>query len=108
MAVSATWDVTAVHTLAAFSGTGSKASERKSAKYSSLTSRRIFGPAAIETLRPLSDEAQHFLAQTGRRAALRTADLREAAYLYQRISVSIQHFDAVRPANSLTISKSPS
>jgi len=85
------------------------ASERKLAKYSSLLSSHIFCPVAIETLGPLADEAQHFLTEIGRRATARcTADPREAAFLYQRISVAIQRFNAVCLANSLTISESPS
>jgi len=37
-----------------------------------------------------------------------TADPREATFLYQRISVAIQRFNAVCLANSLTVSESPS
>jgi len=84
------------------------ASERKSAKYSSLSSSHIFYPVAIETLGPLADETQHFLTEIGRRATRCTADPREAAFLYQRISVAIQRFNAVCLANSLTVSESPS
>jgi len=78
------------------------ASERNSAKDSSLLSSHIFCPVAIETLGSLADEAQHFLTETGRRAMQCTADPREAAFLYQRISVTVQRFNAVCLANSLT------
>ena len=114
---SATWDVTVVHTLAAFyvsqsaaqaASAATAASERKSAKYSSLLSSHIFCPVVIATLGPLADEAQHLLTEIGRRATRCTADPREAAFLYQRISVAIQRFNAVCLANSLTISESPS
>ena len=84
------------------------ASERKSAKYSSLLFSHTFCPVAIETLGPLADEAQHFLTEIGRRVTRCTADPQEAAFLYQRISVAIQRFNAVCLANSLTISESPS
>jgi len=63
---------------------------------------------AIETLGPLADEAQNFLTEIGRRATRCAADPREAAFLYQRISVAIQRFNAVCLANSLTVSESPS
>ena len=56
--------------------------ERKTAKYSSLSSSRVFVPVAVETLGPLADEAQLFLAEIGRRASLCTADPREATFLY--------------------------
>ena len=56
---SATWDVTVVHTLAASyvpqnavqaGSAATAASERKSAKYSSLSSSHVFCPVAVETL----------------------------------------------------------
>ena len=84
------------------------ASEWKSAKYSSLSSSHVFVPVAVETLGPLAEEAQLFLAAIGRKASLCTADPREATFLYQRISVAIQRFNAVCLANSLTVSESPS
>jgi len=62
----------------------------------------------VEMLGPLADEAQLFLAAIGRKASLCTADQREATFLYQRISVAIQRFNAVCMANSLTVSESPS
>ena len=110
---SATWDVTVVHTLAASyvsqgavqaKSVATVASERKSAKYSSLLSSHVFFPVAVETLGPLANEAQLFLAKIGRRATLCTADPPEATFLYQRISVAIQRFNAVCLANSLTVS----
>ena len=75
---------------------------------SSFSSSHVFVPVAVETLGPLADEAQLFLAEIGRRATLCTADPREATFLYQRISVAIQRFNAVCLANSLTVSESPS
>ena len=83
-------------------------SGRKSDKYGILLSIHIFCPVAIETLGPLADEAQHFLTEIGRRAMRCTADPQEAASLYQRILMAIQHFNAVCLANSLTISESSS
>ena len=112
-----TWDVTVVHTLAASyvsqsavqaGSAATAASVRKSAKYSSLSSSHVFCPVAVETLGPLADDAQLFLTEIGRRATLRTADPREGMFLYQRISVAIQRFNAVCLTNSLTVSESPS
>ena len=68
----------------------------------------MFVPVAVETLGPLADEAQLFLAEIGRRATLCTANPREATFLYQWISVAIHRFNAVCLANSLTVSESPS
>ena len=55
-----------------------------------------------------NNKEQLLLAEIGRRATLCTADPREATFLYQRISVAIQRFNAVCLANSLTVSESPS
>ena len=110
---STTWDVTVVHTLAASYVSQSAvqagsavtaASVRKSAKYSSLSSSHVFCPVAVEMLGPLVDDAQLFMTEIGRKATLCTADLPEGTFLYQRISVAIQHFNT----NSLTVSESPS
>ena len=93
-------------------GTGRERSHsgvrEENAKYSSLSSSHVFVPVAVETLGPLADKAQLFLAEIGRRATLCTADPREATFLYQRISVAIQRFNAICLANSLTVSESPS
>ena len=50
------------------------ASERKTAKYSSLSSSHVFVPVAVETPGPLADEAQLFLAE----------DWQESNALYSR------------------------
>jgi len=45
---------------------------------------------------------------TGRRAMFCTANQRETAFLYQRISVAIQRFNAACLTDMFTVSKSPS
>jgi len=106
---SAIWDVTVVHTLAASyvsrsalqaGSAAAAAAERKSAKYSSLSSSHVFFPVAVESLGPLADDAHHFLNKIGKRMTLCTADPRETAFLYQRFSVKIQRFNAVCLANT--------
>ena len=93
--------MTVVHTLAASyvsqsavqTGSGATAaSARKSANYSSLSSSHVFRP--VDVLGPLADDAQLFLTEIDRRATLRTADPRKDMFLYQRISVAIQNFNA--------------
>ena len=75
---------------------------------SSVSCLRPSKKMAVETLGPLSDEAHSLIAEIGRRATLCTADPRETTFLYQRISVAIQRFNAVRLANTFTVSESPS
>jgi len=48
------------------------------------------------------------IAGIGRRAMLCTADPRETTFLYQRISVSVERFNAVCLANTFTVSESRS
>ena len=106
---SATWDVTVVHTLAASyiqqsamdaGSAAAAASERKSAKYSILSSSHVFYPVTVETLGVLADEAHEFITEIGRRASQCTADRRETAFLYQCISMAIQRFNAVCQSNT--------
>ena len=72
-----TWNLTVVHTLAASyvlqsavqaGSAATAASERKTAKYSNLSSSHVFYPVVVETLGTLADDALVFLAEIGRRA----------------------------------------
>ena len=65
---------------------------RPYAQYTLSANQRVF-PVAVETLRPLSDEAHSLIAEIGRRATHCTADPREATFLCRRtwqFSVSMQ------------------
>jgi len=44
---------------------------------------------------PLGQEASEFLTELGRRLSLITDDARETSYLFQRVSVLIQRYNAV-------------
>jgi len=69
------------------------ASVRKTTKYSTLSANQRVFPVAVETLRPLSDEAHSLIAEIGRRATHCTADPRETTFLCQctwQFSVSMQ------------------
>lgn len=99
-----TWDVTVGHTLADSylssaaqnpGGVAELAAERKIDKYSSLADAYIFQPLAFETLGPINTSAKLFLAELGRRITLATKDNQETVHLFQRLSVTIQRFNAV-------------
>ena len=101
---SLTWDVTVVDTFAASylavnstaaGGAFAAAVARKSAKYASLASSYSFMPIAVETLGTINSEAVDFLAELGRRIAAISKDIRESSFLFQRLSVLIQRFNAV-------------
>jgi len=52
-------------------------------------------PIAIETLGPLNSKATAFLSELGRRTAITTLDPRETGFLFQRLSIALQRFNAV-------------
>jgi len=56
---------------------------------------------AIETLGVFNESARQLLADLGRRISINTGEARETSYLFQRISVLVQRFDAVLLHDSL-------
>ena len=101
---SLTWDVTVADTLAASycaisttaaGAVAEAAASRKTAKYASIASTHIFVPIAVETMGPVCAEAESFLTDLGRRLAQRSDDARETTFLFQRLSILIQRFNAI-------------
>lgn len=99
-----TWDVTVTDTLApsyvslsaiSASNAAERAAANKLAKYASLTATHEFAPVAIETLGALSSSALAFLSEIGKRLSQVTADPRESAFLFQRISICLQRFNSL-------------
>jgi len=104
------WDVTVPDTLApshvqataASAGAAASSSEAlKSAKYADLAATHTFIPLAFETLGSWGEHARHFVAELGRRTSAVTGDIRESAFLRQRISVAIQRGNALACAGTL-------
>ena len=98
------WDSTVTDTLAASylsdtSLTAGAAAERASArkldKYSELSTTYLFVPLAFETLGPINNEGLTFLSDLGKTLGNTTGDPRETTFLFQRISLTIQRFNAV-------------
>jgi hypothetical protein len=52
-------------------------------------------PIAVETLGTINSEALDFLVELGRRITANSKDNRGASFLFQRLSVLIQRFNAV-------------
>jgi len=77
------------------------AASRKEEKFVDLGARYIFEPIAVETLGVFNASACHLLDDLGRRISLNSGEARETSYLYQRISVLVQRFNAVLLHNSL-------
>src|SRR6218665_1652348 len=95
------WDATIVDTLAPSylrasatrAGAAAGIAEvRKIQKYSALLDTHIFVPVAIETLGPINDKGLEFIADLGRHL---TQQPRESSFFFQRLSITIQRFNAV-------------
>ena len=105
----AVWDVTIADTLApsyihhtayTTSGAAEYAASRKEDKYRDLSANYLFFPLAFESLGPLAMKSLSFLKEIGRRSSIIAEDPRETAFLLQRISITLQRFNAVMIQNS--------
>jgi hypothetical protein len=100
----AIWDVTIVNTVAqsyllstsANAGSAAMSAEtRKELKYASISQSHLFFPVALETFGPIGVKATSFLREIGRRMSIISEDPRETAFLFQRLSVAVQRFNAI-------------
>jgi len=99
-----TWDVTVVCSFAdsyvdasardAVSAAES-AAIRKVDKYSALQSTHFFQPIAVESLGAMNTSAYLFLNELGQKISAVSGEEREGSYLFQRISVLVQRYNAV-------------
>jgi len=64
-------------------------------KYVDLGARYIFQPIGVETLGIFNASACHLLNDLGRRISLNLGEARETSFLYQRMSILVQRFNAV-------------
>ena len=99
-----TWDVTVTDTLAVsylaatslVAGSAAEgAASRKEQKYQLLSNTHMFVPLAFETFGPINAKGIAFLGELGRRLSSHSGDKRETAFLYQRLSMAIQRFNAI-------------
>jgi len=78
---------------------------RKIDKYSAL--EKLFQPIAVESLGPMNIAAYSFLAELGRNSSDVSSHDRESSYLFQRISVLIQRYNAILLHESFTDENRP-
>ena len=99
-----TWDVTVTDTLAesylattlVVPGSAAEgAASRKELKYQLQSNSHLFNPIAFETFGPINSKGSCFLVELGRRLTVRTGEKRETAFLFQRLSMAIQRFNAI-------------
>ena len=105
----AVWDVTVIDTMAnsylnttsvTAGGAAVHAASRKLDKYRDLSLGYEVVPVAIETMGPMNPEGVDFINGIGRLIAEQTGDKRETSFLWQRLSMTLQRFNAVCFNNS--------
>jgi len=106
------WDVTVTDTLApsyasissiSAGAAAERAAENKVAKYSEISSTHEFVPLAFETLGPINASAKAFLFALGKRLESVSGDSREGAFLFQRLSVTLQRFSCLSLHDSFNV-----
>jgi len=78
------------------------AAARKFQKYADIPSAYTFLPIAMETLGSMNDSAYHFFEDVGRKISEVSGDSREGSFIFQRLSVTIQRFNAALFHESFT------
>ena len=71
-----------------------QASACKEEKFATLVLSHTIIPIAIETMGPIDSKASSFLQELGRRLSVTTDNPRESAFLFQRLSVALQRYNA--------------
>ena len=88
-----------LHLSAACAG---RVASRKETKYADLDHSYTFIPLAFETYGPINDKGTKFLQELGRRLRIISDDPRESAFLRQRISITLQRFNAIAFSDTFT------
>jgi hypothetical protein len=71
------------------------AAKRREAKYIEICRSHHFFPIVIEPFGPINEVCSAFISTLGYRISLVTDDPCETCFLFQRLSVAVQHFNAV-------------
>jgi len=69
-------------------------------KYAEIAQTHLFYPLAFEIMRPINVVGLEFISDLGHRISEVTDDPRDTSFLFQRISVATQRFNAVIFSNS--------
>lgn len=98
------WDATVIDTVAEsyrarsaeVAGAAAEiAADRKTSKYTAILQSYRFVPLAFETLGPVNQDGLALINLLGYRLAQISGDNRETTFLFQRLSMAIQRFNAV-------------
>jgi len=71
------------------------ATEQKLTKCSNLPTNLIFQPIAVENFRTFSSSPSDFISAFGHKISSVSGEVREASFLFQHVSVSVQRFSSV-------------
>jgi len=74
---------------------GAAAETAADMEYALLMQTYVFVPIAVETMGAINSDGLEFFGDLGRRITQVTDDIRESAFLFQRLSVLIQRYNAV-------------
>ena len=103
------WDVTVPDTCAnsyiadtatTASAAANRATDSKTAKYQELAKTHQFAPIAIETGGALNEKAVEFISEVGRKITEVTNEQQETMFLFQRISVALERWNAIAFRNT--------
>ena len=106
------WDVSVVDTQAASNiqttfktadGAAEIAVTCKEVKYAALSINYDLIVIVLETLGPLSTKTYSFLRELGCRLTIATEDPHETSFLFQRISIAVLGFNAIRIRDSFLV-----
>ena len=98
------WDVIVVDTLAksyvhttttTIGGAAELADTRKMSKYQNLSSTYEVIPIAIETMGSMNATGAELVRALGKKLTQQSGDSRETGFLWQRLSIALQRFNAV-------------
>jgi len=64
-------------------------------KYSNLPTSLIFQPIAVENLEAFCSSSSDFISAFGHKTSSVSGEERETSFLFQRLSVALQRFNAV-------------
>ena len=72
-----------------------RATSCKEENYASIGSEYLIAPITVETLGPMNTSTCQLFANLGRKISSVSGDDREGAFLFQRVSVLVQRYNAV-------------
>ena len=72
-----------------------QAAQRKVEKYRDAFPNYCFQPTAVENLGAMNSSAVDFINTLGRRISSVSGEDKESAFLFQRISITIQRFNSI-------------